>query len=984
MPISSRQNGASAYGPGSPLNQTPAGRATVPPANPKGQPALAGGSGARFSQRIPLLNALFRGLSPSQRERDAQRWPGSPARTPASPQHAGAPGSPRTPASPALGGLATPVSAFGSKASASPRVGAQHAQSTQRKAATSFGAAGGGSRGSHVSVSADSSVGVSEESPSQGDAHWAGTPLVSRILGTPRHAPSTPLQNPPSGKFAPATPPTSQLAGVATPDASGRRRALSASSSARRPSLHPVAEFNSTPQLLAGLQGSRAELSTASRVEPGGTPLSFTLTPRGFESATPAKSGSPASKADATPLLGRWRQGDGAAALLGSYGSSAGSERSTPVHQPQSFPSSLNATPTPQPARELANPSSCATTPMQPQRLNLFQSSPALGSPAMPAQGSPLAKPQAAARTSQPHAHPSFNTLSGAHAQSPSLLAAAAQRVREEQAKDRKADGSDRKTSTASLLLQATKPAGGYSSSASLPAQARGERDGSGMLVSSQLAEAKQGRRLDGTSVKAAAPPAESRKEGDAQERLPKAKDAAKAAAHPGRTVPPHISNMVCLWTANGQEDQAKYGEAGYMRIRKGMVLGKRYHVISKLGWGEFATVWMCWDQESLKKKISNPTQQFVAVKVSKCGEHVSNAAIEEANLLKYIGKHARGSGSASLATVLNVFNQAGEHGNHVCMVFPVLGQNILCLVEQAHKYRTSIRGVTSSSQCPKRAPEDVAFVKSCLRACLRALHELQRNAIVHTDLKPENVLLTTVSKKARVDMREWQEAVAKVRGTPWEEGRMVSTADVPEEGQLSYIRVSDFGLSSLLDPDAKSYGVGTHARRLHCSTRGVAANPLGVILQTREYRAPEVLLGNKVAPCTDVWSVGCMAFELITGTFLMDPKKDPKKRVKSEEEINTDHLCMMSQLIGKVPSHVATAEGKHVRKYFDPEGRFYQQAKADKHFPPRCLKSELRYFLSDKEAALMASFVVQCLGAYDAASRSTAGELLKHPFLAY
>ena len=43
--------------------------------------------------------------------------------------------------------------------------------------------------------------------------------------------------------------------------------------------------------------------------------------------------------------------------------------------------------------------------------------------------------------------------------------------------------------------------------------------------------------------------------------------------------------------------------------------------------------------------------------------------------------------------------------------------------------------------------------------------------------------------------------------------------------------------------------------------------------IQTRQYRSPEVILGAKWGPSTDVWSVACMAFELITSDYLFDPQ---------------------------------------------------------------------------------------------------------------
>ncbi|KPP75165.1 hypothetical protein Z043_105609 [Scleropages formosus] len=43
--------------------------------------------------------------------------------------------------------------------------------------------------------------------------------------------------------------------------------------------------------------------------------------------------------------------------------------------------------------------------------------------------------------------------------------------------------------------------------------------------------------------------------------------------------------------------------------------------------------------------------------------------------------------------------------------------------------------------------------------------------------------------------------------------------------------------------------------------------------IQTRQYRSLEVLLGAEYGPPADIWSVACMAFELVTGEALFEPK---------------------------------------------------------------------------------------------------------------
>ena len=47
--------------------------------------------------------------------------------------------------------------------------------------------------------------------------------------------------------------------------------------------------------------------------------------------------------------------------------------------------------------------------------------------------------------------------------------------------------------------------------------------------------------------------------------------------------------------------------------------------------------------------------------------------------------------------------------------------------------------------------------------------------------------------------------------------------------------------------------------------------------IQTRQYRSPEVILGAKYDTSADIWSLGTMTFELLTGDYLFDPKTGKK-----------------------------------------------------------------------------------------------------------
>jgi len=76
------------------------------------------------------------------------------------------------------------------------------------------------------------------------------------------------------------------------------------------------------------------------------------------------------------------------------------------------------------------------------------------------------------------------------------------------------------------------------------------------------------------------------------------------------------------------QEDPKDYVKGGYHPVKIGDLFHNRYHVVRKLGWGHFSTVWLCWDLTDKK---------FVALKVVKSAAHYTETALDEIKLLKCV-----------------------------------------------------------------------------------------------------------------------------------------------------------------------------------------------------------------------------------------------------------------------------------------------------------------------------------------------------------
>jgi len=246
----------------------------------------------------------------------------------------------------------------------------------------------------------------------------------------------------------------------------------------------------------------------------------------------------------------------------------------------------------------------------------------------------------------------------------------------------------------------------------------------------------------------------------------------------------------------------------------------------------------------------------------------------------------------------------------HMCLTFEILGESVFDFLKGNGYVGYPL--------------EQVRHISYQLAYAVKFLHD---HHLTHTDLKPENILFVTCD---------------------WSSEYCPNTKRTIRRMRDTRVKLIDFG-SATFDWE-------------HHSS----------VVSTRHYRPPEVILELGWSHPCDVWSTGCIIFELYQGHTLF------------QTHDNLEHLAMMTRILGDVPQHLIR---RTKTSFFNTSGRlcwdWNQPAAryASQHCRP--LPQYRRHGSATREGqeeSVMLDLVARMLD-YDPDRRMSLKESLKHPF---
>lgn len=347
-----------------------------------------------------------------------------------------------------------------------------------------------------------------------------------------------------------------------------------------------------------------------------------------------------------------------------------------------------------------------------------------------------------------------------------------------------------------------------------------------------------------------------------------------------------------------------------------GEVLKNRYLILKKLGYGSFSSVWMSYDIE---------TSNLVAIKIINPQDY--NEGLLELQTYRKLEKLDH----TYLLTMNECFQVTPIHQkyftesykkkykkerDHIVIVLPLLAGSTYELLK-CKEYDDGL-------------PLEVC--KNIILQTLLGIKELEKHDLMHTDLKPENILVCGLNREEEVLLKTIHDIdiktvhnnqllkIFKDKPSMSEAEKWLASYKLYREITRTIIKFMNQNMKEIKEQMKNCRISSKYIKDIKikiCDFNLVLntsenLNNDSVEIQTRYYRAPEIIIGSGLHKKTDYWSIGCVLFELLTGEILFDPEKD--------ESTSRDiyHMYLIEELMGQTPKNMIKNARKRNRIYDD------------------------------------------------------------------
>ena len=209
--------------------------------------------------------------------------------------------------------------------------------------------------------------------------------------------------------------------------------------------------------------------------------------------------------------------------------------------------------------------------------------------------------------------------------------------------------------------------------------------------------------------------------------------------------------------------------------LKTGMIIAERYEIVSKIGTGGMADVY---------KAMDHKLNRFVAVKVLKPEFR------EDATFVKKFRSEAQAAAGLTHPNIVNVFDVGDDEGVYYIVM-------------------ELIEGITLKEYISKKGKLSVKEATSIAIQVSMGLEAAHSHGIVHRDVKPQNIIISTDGK----------------------------------------VKVTDFGIARA------------------ASSNTISSNVMGSV----HYSSPEQVRGGYSDEKSDIYSLGITLYEMVTGRVPFD-----------------------------------------------------------------------------------------------------------------